>query len=131
MSRRSQRLLLAGAAKKSGPANTSASPGFRFSATPCNQVTVSPRAGVRSTSRVARIAFHSGRAVMVSTVSKVCGVSSGPGTLCTCKPVARVRVGAMPVMKAPGSGGRPGGGVFGASSAKASQVSAATPGRSR
>jgi hypothetical protein len=99
--------------------------------TPRSQTSVEPLPTRLSTEVTARIAFHSGRASIASTVSKVCGFSSGPGMLRTLRPASSVSEAGIPVTKAPGSGGRPGGGSFGGSSANASAVSAATPGFKR
>ena len=129
--RKSQFVLVAGCAMKSGSTNTSASPTLRLLATPFTHVSVAPRPGARGADSHGRIAFHAGRAEISSTVSKVCGFSSGPGTLCTCSPAANVNPLGMPVTNAPGSGGKLAGAIFGVSRANASQVSAATPGRKR
>jgi len=98
---------------------------------PESQVSVAPKPGARVCESHGRTAFHSGRASIASTVSKVCGLSPGPGTLCTFRPASSVSAVGMPVTNAPGSGGRPAGAARGVSSANASQISAATPGRKR
>ena len=78
-------------------------PSLEIEAVPSSQATVSPKIGVDGTVVEAGIAFHSGRASMVSTVSKVCGLSSGPGMLCTCKPDVSVTISGVFGAAAPGS----------------------------
>ncbi len=107
---------------------SSASPARRPVRTPARKVSRSPRPGLRTSLSQGRMAFQAGWASMLSTVSKACGVSSGPGRLCTFRPLASVTAAGTPVTKLPGSGASPAGGVGGVSSAKASCVSAATPG---
>ena len=131
MKRKSQLLSFVPGAKAS-PTIRSASPGFRLLRWPARYATVSSLPGRRASAIHGRIAFQAGRAVSSrSAVSKVCGFSSGPGMLCTFKPMSSDTCAGTPVIKLPGSGDSFGGGVGGVSRVKASQVSAATPGRKR
>jgi len=77
----------------------------------------SPKAGLSARVCCTGMAFHSARAGTASTVSKVCAVSSWPGTLCTRVPTGMVT----------GSRAMPGALV----SVKARCVLAATPGAGR
>ena len=98
--------------------------------TPTRCTDVSPAFGSTGSESGGRSAFHTARAsASASTVSKVCGFSSGPGTLCTLRPIGSEISAGTPVTKAPGSGGSAAGATGAVSTVNASQVSAATPGR--
>ena len=92
---------------------------------------MSPNAGTIASVCEAGIAFHSGRASIVSTVSNVCGCSPGPGMLCTRSSGSSVTAAGVTGGAEPGSDDAAAGVAGGASSANARYVSAATPGRRR
>ena len=117
-SRISHRLLLASSIR-SCPTISRTSPGFTLLPTPASSSAVSRNCGRQGASAWTGIAFHSTRAAIASTVSKVCGFSSGPGTLCTRVPTGIV-TGAAAAAALPGA----------SSSVKARCVPAATPGAS-
>ena len=116
--------------RSSSPVSSTASPGRRLSAAPSSHACV-VSVTTNGTVVEAAIALYSGRASTSSTVSNVWGCSPGPGMLCTRKPASRVTTAGVTGGVEPGSALAAAAVGGGGSSAKASCVSAATPGRSR